>query len=273
MKLPRVQFTVRRLMGVVALAAMAAGGVLSLQRSSEAAHRTQCRSNLAQVALGLIQYADVYDSFPAGTVANDRLRPEKRLSWLVAVWSFMEQWLWLLDWSAPWDADSNRVTRGRGVEEEPRAIGRLGTLTCPAASGSAKEHMPGWTWYVGIAGVGTDAPGLPNGHPRAGVFGYDRQTAPRDNKDGASHTLLLAETGVGNGPWTAGGPPTVRGLDPARKPYVGPRRQFGGTHRGGLQVVLADGSVRFLNETINPDVFEALSTVSGGEALPAGWNR
>jgi prepilin-type processing-associated H-X9-DG protein len=91
-------------------------------------------------------------------------------------------------------------------------------------------------------------------------------------KDGASVTMLLAETGLANGPWTAGGPSTVRGLDPARQPYIGEQRQFGGVHRGGAMVAFADGSVRFIRDSIRPQVFEALSTIAGREVLPQGWD-
>jgi hypothetical protein len=38
-------------------------------------------------------------------------------------------------------------------------------------------------------------------------------------------------------------------------------------------VAFADGSVRFVRETIDPKVFEALSTIAGGESLPAEWGR
>jgi prepilin-type processing-associated H-X9-DG protein len=133
--------------------------------------------------------------------------------------------------------------------------------------------MPEPMTYVGIAGLGTDAPSLPIGHRRAGIFGYDRQTRMVDISDGASTTMMLAETRVTNGPWTAGGPATVRGLDPRRQPYLGRGQQFGGSHPGGAMVAFADGSVRFLHETIDARVFEALSTIAGGETLPDGWDR
>jgi Protein of unknown function (DUF1559) len=35
---------------------------------------------------------------------------------------------------------------------------------------------------------------LPNGHPRAGIFGDDRQMRTIDIKDGLSTTMILAET-------------------------------------------------------------------------------
>ncbi len=94
-----------------------------------------------------------------------------------------------------------------------------------------------------------------------------------DITDGAGTTMLLAETTTANGPWTAGGPSTVRGLDPGRPPYIGNRGQFGGAHPGGAMVAFADGSVRFLRDSIDPKVFEAISTIAGGESLPREWDR
>jgi prepilin-type processing-associated H-X9-DG protein len=122
------------------------------------------------------------------------------------------------------------------------------------------------TSYVGIAGLGTDAPFLPNGHPRAGVFGYDRQTTLKDLKDGASCTMVVTESGRVRTSWLEGGPATVRGLDTADLPYIGPGRQFGGLHRtSGANVAFADGAVRFISDTIDPRIFEAISTIAGGE--------
>jgi prepilin-type processing-associated H-X9-DG protein len=89
----------------------------------------------------------------------------------------------------------------------------------------------------------------------------------RDIKDGTGATLAVIETASANGPWTAGGPPTVRGLDPGRQPYLGRGRQFGGTHPGGAMALFADGSVRFLRESIDPKTFEALATIAGREEV------
>lgn len=44
---------------------------------------------------------------------------------------------------------------------------------------------------------------------------------------------------------------------------------FRSMHPGGLGVSLADGSVRFINETINMDVFMAMGTIAGGETVTA----
>lgn len=71
-----------------------------------------------------------------------------------------------------------------------------------------------------------------------------------------------------NGPWAAGGPSTVRGLDPNDQPYIGWTRQFGGVHRSGANVLVADGSVRFFSASISPEVFQAACTIAGGEKEP-----
>ena len=77
--------------------------------------------------------------------------------------------------------------------------------------------------------------------------------------------MMVIETAKDNGPWIAGGPSTVRGLDLSGLPYLGRNGQFGGTHRGGANVLFADGSVRFIHESIHPQVFEDMATIAGGE--------
>ena len=36
---------------------------------------------------------------------------------------------------------------------------------------------------------------------------------------------------------------------------------------------MADGSVRWVRETVAPVVFEAMSTIAGGESVPADWDK
>jgi hypothetical protein len=99
------------------------------------------------------------------------------------------------------------------------------------------------------------------------VFGYDRKTTVADIKDGTSTTMMLAESGRVVGSWLQGGPATVRGLDPTNARYIGPGRQFGGLHEGTAVIAMADGSIRVVTESIDPKVFEAMSTIAGGEKL------
>jgi prepilin-type processing-associated H-X9-DG protein len=283
MRLPRVRLTVRRLLVVAALAIFAwLAGIIRGQQAL--AERAPCYNNLRSLSLALLAYQDSYRAFPPGTLPGP-LPPEQRISWIPSVYNWTDSFQGVLRFlfrvDLPWYDDENVRPRMevRGTyEPESEVDPASGPLLfphihCPAEKRRGSPAMPPLTSYVGIAGLGVDAATLPAGHPRAGVFGYDRQTRAVDLKDGASMTLLLSETTSGNGPWLAGGPPTVRGLDPGRRPYIGRARQFGGLHRGGVMVVMADGSVRFLGESIDPKVFEALATVAGGEPLPAGWDR
>jgi prepilin-type processing-associated H-X9-DG protein len=79
-----------------------------------------------------------------------------------------------------------------------------------------------------------------------------------------SQTMALAETARGPGPGSADGPRSVRGVEPATQPCIGGGRPFGGYYPGGANVALADGSIRFIRDTVDPRVFEALSTIAGG---------
>lgn len=80
-------------------------------------------------------------------------------------------------------------------------------------------------------------------------------------------TIMVAETATANGLWVAGGPGTVRGLDPAQPPYLGARGQFSSKHVGVANFVFGDCSVRAFRPSLSPKVFEAMATIAGGEKL------
>lgn len=260
------------MLAAVAFSAVMMSAYVWIGAGREAGAHHTCSNNLKQIGLGLHNYASVHNAFPYGTIVNEGLPPQRRLGWLVGLMSYIEQWFWIFNQSRPWDDDENRVTRGRGVEGEPTVVARVAVLACPNAHEPEPAPMPGLTSYVGITGLGLDAASLPKGDPRAGLFGYDRQTSLGDIRDGLAATMVVAET-TERGPWTAGGTHTLRGLDPARLPYLGRDRQFGGNHPDGALVLFADGSVRTLRETTNPRVFEALATIAGEETLPPEWDR
>jgi hypothetical protein len=245
-------------------------------KTREAAARMECCNHLRLVGMELAYYPDTYGRFPSGTLSNESLPPERRLSWYVDAWGFVGdgQCGLLLDKTKAWDSEENRVPMmrcslptGDGWEDVP--VGEPPSWRCPSNPQRATDGMPGLTHYVGVAGVGSDAAILPLYDVRIGVFGYDRSARTQDIKDGFSTTMLLVETASDNGPWTAGGPATVRGLDPSRQPYLGPGRQFGGTHPGVVGAVFADGSAHFIRQTIAPEWFEALATIAGQEPVGA----
>src|SRR4051812_32491301 len=100
---------------VLALILVLAGGlvVAYLPRVRDAAARSQCRNNLRQLGLGLESHHDSYRAYPCGTVPNDRLPPERRLSWLVGAWAYVGdgQVGLLIDRAKAWDDEGNREPR------------------------------------------------------------------------------------------------------------------------------------------------------------------
>jgi hypothetical protein len=118
------------------------------------------------------------------------------------------------------------------------------------------------TSYVGLAGIDPDAAALPKTSPRAGFFGYERTLSRDDVQAGISFTLMAAETDRDLGPWTAGGRPTVRGLDPEETDYIGIGRPFGGLHAGGAWTLWVDGSARFVRDGVPAEEFRRPATLA-----------
>jgi prepilin-type processing-associated H-X9-DG protein len=245
-----------------------------------AAARSQCANNLKQIALGLHNYADTNfidyrATLPAGTVPNAALAPDRRLSWAVALLPYVgqENLYKQVRLGEAWDAPANL----------PATQTALRIMHCPDWGREAEPSPAYLTAYLGVTGVGPDGATLPPHDRRAGAFGYDRRLAlPEDFADGTSNTLLVLESARDNGPWARGGPATLRGLGPAERPYLGAGRPFGGTHfaensvfgRGkplGCNAAMADGSVRFLLESVSPETLEALATVAGGDQPGSDW--
>ena len=236
-------------------------------------NREYCANNLKQIGLALHMYADVHPRrlvwglsslrLPAGTIPNAGLETDQRLSWIVELLPFLEEDVLYrqFDQGAAWGAESN----------VPLSRTPLQIFQCPAWKREFRSANPWETPYVGIAGVGSDAASRSFGDPKVGAFGYDRQVAFADVKDGTSNTLMVLESARRNGPWAEGGFTTVRGVNPEDKPYVGAGRPFGGTHLAGSNALMMDGSVRTLSDTTSPEVLEALATIAGGEKVPADF--
>ncbi|MGE0379165.1 MAG: DUF1559 domain-containing protein, partial [Planctomycetaceae bacterium] len=229
----------------------------AVQQAREAARRTQSKNNMKQIMLGLHNYHDVNNSFPQGTHPNDDLAPEERLSWLTRILPYMDQANLYnqIDFEAGWEADANQQSLQTVLPFFVNPSVPDGPLD---DAGFATTH------YIGLAGLGEDGPELPANNPKAGFFAYDRATHIRDITDGTSNTIAISD-GSGHGPWGAGGAATIRPL--TQQPYINGPDGIGGPHRGGVHVGLADGSIRFVSENIDPGVMEALVTISGGEVV------
>jgi prepilin-type processing-associated H-X9-DG protein len=262
----------RRANVFVLAAIVLVGGLLvptGVVRVRDEANRIGCANHLKELGQAVANYEGQYGRPPTATVAEQSLPPERRLSWLVEMPQFVEQIVPPpYDTTKPWDYEENQPRwyhcDCRGTEVEAY-WGDWPLCLCPSNPNRAAPGTPSLTHYVGIAGMGSDAASRPASDSAIGFFGYDRPLHREQIKKGLSHTLMVVETGLGNGPWTAGGYPTVRGLDPEGPPYLGKGGQFGGAHRGGANTLFGDGSVRFLGEGTSPPAFEAMATLAGGD--------
>jgi len=230
----------------------------------------QCQNNLKQLGLACHNYHGTHDSFPAGTIRDSAAVPEERLSLFVSLLPFLEQdqFARQIDHKQGWQADSNTAaTRAR-----------LKVLMCGTVAVNEADPV---TYFVGVAGEGSDAATLALTDTRCGFFGYDRTITKTNVKDGLSNTLMFIDPARDVGPWAAGGASTVRGIDPEGTPLIGEKGAFGRVHSmsrwnfGRVKVLasvaMGDGSTRRVSEAVSAEVLAALATVAGNESLPSSW--
>ena len=183
------------------------------------------------------------------------LKPETRLSWIAELLPYLGHADWHVEPGYDWNNSHNQPVTKRPLAEVVNPV--FGPATSPA--GYPVTH------YVGVAGVGEDAAQLPADDPRAGVFGYGRQTRQQDLVRGGANTIAVLGVQDQCGPWAQGGRATVRPL--TQQPYVNGPDGFGSGQADGMVAGMADGSVRFLSKNIDPHVMEQLATVRGGEQV------
>ena len=92
------------------------------------------------------------------------------------------------------------------------------------------------------------------------VLLVDSQLTLGDVTDGSSNTIVAGEVTTGFKAW--GDPTNLR--DPALG-LGGGASQFGSSSLSGVNMLLMDGTVRFVSENISPQVLQALSTHDGGD--------
>jgi prepilin-type N-terminal cleavage/methylation domain-containing protein len=156
-------------------------------------------------------------------------------------------------------------------------LGTAGVTNYRGVSGS------NWAWGTWrITGPNRSNNGLDNGD---GIFyrgDHNRKLALAHIKDGTAHTFMIGEdipsmnvhnlwvySNGANG--TCAIPPN-NAMRPGQPGYNNPGDwpnvySFRSHHRGGLQFAMADGSVQFIYERIDINVYRALATYKGTEAV------
>jgi len=174
---------------------------------------------------------------------------------------------------------------------------RTNVVGCFSADGTMVE--PGAPWTEGLPN-NQDPPNPSVTSGKRAFFNMHVIRSVRDITDGLSHTAAVSEEITGpdgsrdlRGTWTGGWgihythqygpnspvPDSMAGdifCDPTKVPCDGSAGHWvvinfsaRSYHPGGVNVGMADGSVHFVEDQIDHDIWQALGSINGGEVIPA----
>ncbi len=201
----------------------------AVQQVREAARRTQSMNNLRQIALATLNYESAYQKFPTNIVDKDG---NPLLSWRVAILPFIEE-NELYDQfhlDEPWDSEHN-------IQLLPMM---------PQSFQSPNVPLADRTVYLGFDGQGT-------------IFGKDKITFA-NIPDGSSNTILAVEANMDE---------AVEWSRPKDIPFSPERdvREVGEVRPGGFLAVFCDGSVHFLQASIDQETLNNLIQRNDGNIV------
>jgi prepilin-type N-terminal cleavage/methylation domain-containing protein/prepilin-type processing-associated H-X9-DG protein len=249
----RPAFTLIELLVVIAIIAILIALLLpAVQAAREAARRTQCKNNVKQLSLALHNYHDIHLRFPSGYIVDTGW------GWGTMLLPQVDQapLFNTLAPSGPMDlSDVDRLAQLR----TPLSVFRCPSDPQPEWNDKSKPEVVvkteiGISNYIGVMGSFLSDP------TSNGTMFQNSSIRLRDITDGTSNTLLLGERDYAKHRASIWGGSTNH-TDTNRNFLMSQTAEltainaegqnaFSSMHTGGAHFALADGSVRFLTETI-----------------------
>jgi prepilin-type N-terminal cleavage/methylation domain-containing protein/prepilin-type processing-associated H-X9-DG protein len=296
---PRLRgFTLIELLVVIAIIAILIALLLpAVQQAREAARRAECKNKLKQLGIAIHNYHDTHSTFPMSALAMNATRPQSHgFSWIVMTFPFFDQTTLYnrLNFNVINLDTSTTPVNNRQLIQTP-----IASLICPSDPTTAVRndlalwwYWPGMTTsnqagrgpaaittYMGCQAVGFDT------YPPDGIFERSPAVAVRmrDITDGTSNVIAAGERSPSWSPWAAWGASNgawmltdytpnqytkTYGWKPDPSEAGGPKYAASSWHQGGVQFLMADGSVHFISENIHFQTYQQLSRMQDG--LPSG---
>jgi hypothetical protein len=236
------------LLGIPIIAIMIGLLLPAMQKVREAASRQQSTNNLNQVGIAMHSHHDVTwklhgpfaDPPPGSPPSALPSNLSDRLSWRAAILPYIEHdnVYKQLKFDQPWNSPAN--TGPANIPIRPY---------CDPLDGPASANTRIRCFYDNGALFDSDP------RQRVGLSGVT---------DGASNTIAYVES-ADLMPWAQ------------FNEYLfnpnGALPNMGHPQRNFIMIVMADGSVRTVKKTVNPQSFKAAITRTGDEVLPPGWDQ
>jgi prepilin-type N-terminal cleavage/methylation domain-containing protein/prepilin-type processing-associated H-X9-DG protein len=299
----RRAFTLIELLVVIAIIAVLIGLLLpAVQKVREAAARAQCSNNLKQIGIALHNYHGAEDMFPPGQYNpfHGEAYPWDRACWIHPLLPYLEH-------ENLYKVFESAKDGYPGVLNATNKETLVKTLVCPSDPNSPKTQTHDTnngriqglhTNYVVCAGSTVYG----NGLKLNGIFYVQSQTRMTDITDGTGNTLMASEICVvpdttlndlrgrysnsweGNNWFSTVNPPNTpvpdvqlyQGVSIPQAPMTNAGAASGNLflaarsyHTGLVNALLADGSVRTINNSVNAAVYQALGSRSGQEVPQA----
>jgi prepilin-type N-terminal cleavage/methylation domain-containing protein len=272
----RAAFTLVELLVVIAIIGILVGLLLpAVQAAREAARRVSCMNNLTQIGLAMHHHEFSMEYLPSGVINPDGpIRNEpvgQHVSWVVQILPYIEQQALYkhFDIEAGAYAEVNRQARAA----------RIPTIVCPSYPGDGVRtdgsQQIGLSTYSGCY---HDAE-APIDADNNGLLFLNSQIRYSEILDGATHTILVGESIPTEGSlgWASGTRATLRNTSGFQKTDTWPVDtqtlgslevgMFGSFHAGGAVFNFADGSTRFIAQSIDPQLFRQFGNRADGEIM------